>query len=72
VQDGSSDPLVEGAVKGTTVKILDITAASQLRDEGHISHYSLRVRGNLNVSDCLHWCLPGIPDAWNELLIAQI
>jgi len=70
VQDGSSDPIVENAVKGTAVKILDITALSQLRDEGHISHYS--VRGTLNVSDCLHWCLPGIPDAWNELLIAQI
>lgn len=70
VQHGSSDPVIEGAVKGTAVKILDITALSQLRDEGHISHYS--ARGTLNVSDCLHWCLPGIPDAWNELLIAQI
>jgi hypothetical protein len=36
VQDGSSDRLVEGAVKGTAVKILDITAVSQLRNEGHI------------------------------------
>ncbi|CAB4300598.1 unnamed protein product [Prunus armeniaca] len=41
-------------------------------DEGHISHYSIRGKGNAGINDCLHWCLPGIPDAWNELLVAQI
>lgn len=69
-QDESSDPVVESAVKGTRVKILDITAISQLRDEGHISQYSLKA--STGVQDCLHWCLPGIPDTWNELLYAQI
>ncbi|EXB40948.1 hypothetical protein L484_020681 [Morus notabilis] len=70
VQDGSRDSVVEGALKGTKVKILDITALSELRDEGHISRYS--IRGTPGVNDCLHWCLPGIPDSWNELLIAQL
>ncbi|KAM6590519.1 protein trichome birefringence-like 14 [Cannabis sativa] len=70
VNDGSKDPIVEDAVKGTNVKLLDITALSELRDEGHISRYS--IRGTTGINDCLHWCLPGIPDAWNELLIAQI
>ncbi|KAI3674842.1 hypothetical protein L2E82_51958 [Cichorium intybus] len=23
-------------------------------------------------SDCTHWCLPGVPDIWNELLLAYI
>ncbi|BAT96103.1 hypothetical protein VIGAN_08298600 [Vigna angularis var. angularis] len=22
--------------------------------------------------DCSHWCLPGVPDTWNELLYAQL
>lgn len=70
VQDGSRDPIVEAAVKGTKVKILDITALSELRDEAHMSRYS--IRGTPGVNDCLHWCLPGVPDAWNEILIAQI
>lgn len=70
VQDGSRDPVIEAALRGTKVKILDITALSELRDEGHISRYSFR--GTPGVNDCLHWCLPGIPDAWNEILIAQI
>ncbi|KAJ6848598.1 protein trichome birefringence-like 14 [Iris pallida] len=69
-QDNSSDPVTEGAVQGTRIKLLDITALSQLRDEGHISKYSIKAREG--VHDCLHWCLPGIPDTWNELLAAQV
>ncbi|KAL7141956.1 hypothetical protein ABFS83_08G089500 [Erythranthe nasuta] len=68
--DDSSDPVVEGAVRGTRVKILDITALSELRDEGHISRYSIKASEGIN--DCLHWCLPGIPDTWNELIYAQL
>lgn len=69
-QEESSDPVIGDAVKGTKVKLLDITAISELRDEGHISHYSLKASEGIN--DCLHWCLPGIPDTWNELLYAQL
>ncbi|KAF7129274.1 hypothetical protein RHSIM_Rhsim10G0132400 [Rhododendron simsii] len=69
-QDESSDSIVGNAVKGTKVKILDITAISQLRDEGHISRYGLTASDG--AQDCLHWCLPGIPDTWNELLCAQV
>ncbi|XP_018441430.1 protein trichome birefringence-like 14 [Raphanus sativus] len=81
--DGSVDATVESAVNGTRIKILDITALSELRDEAHISGSKLKprkpkkVRSNVTstaptVNDCLHWCLPGIPDTWNELFIAQI
>ncbi|KAL6974620.1 hypothetical protein U1Q18_028804 [Sarracenia purpurea var. burkii] len=70
LQDESSDPLAAGAVKGTNVKLLDITALSQLRDEGHISRYSMKATPGMQ--DCLHWCLPGVPDTWNEMLFAQI
>lgn len=70
LQDGSSDLIAEGAVKGTGVKLLDITAVSALRDEGHISRYS--IKATPGVQDCLHWCLPGIPDTWNEILLAQV
>ncbi|KAF9609721.1 hypothetical protein IFM89_018169 [Coptis chinensis] len=70
LQDESSDPVIESAVKGSKVKILDITAISQLRDEGHLSKYTIRPTEGMQ--DCLHWCLPGIPDTWNELLSAQL
>ncbi|KAI3863025.1 hypothetical protein MKX03_004116 [Papaver bracteatum] len=69
-QDESLDHSASGAVIGTKVKLLDITAISQLRDEGHISRYSIKATPGMQ--DCLHWCLPGIPDTWNELMIAQL
>ncbi|KAL6655625.1 hypothetical protein ACP70R_006451 [Stipagrostis hirtigluma subsp. patula] len=70
LQDHSSDLPAESAVKGTQVKLLDITAISQLRDEGHISNSTFKAFTGIH--DCLHWCLPGIPDTWNELLFAQL
>ncbi|RVW55092.1 Protein trichome birefringence-like 16 [Vitis vinifera] len=69
-EEESRDPVIANAVKGTKIKLLDITAISQLRDEAHISRYS--IKATEGVWDCLHWCLPGIPDTWNELLVAQI
>ncbi|KAL3532712.1 hypothetical protein ACH5RR_006233 [Cinchona calisaya] len=70
IEDESTDTVAAGAVKGTGVKLLDITALSQLRDESHISRYS--IKATPGVQDCLHWCLPGVPDTWNEILFAQI
>ncbi|TVU05642.1 hypothetical protein EJB05_48811, partial [Eragrostis curvula] len=66
----SQDADAEGAVMGTRIKLLDVTALSQLRDEGHISRYS--IKATQGVQDCLHWCLPGVPDTWNEILAAQL
>ncbi|XP_019704983.1 protein trichome birefringence-like 14 isoform X2 [Elaeis guineensis] len=70
LQDASADFVAAAAVSGTRVKLLDITALSHLRDEGHISRYGFKA--SEGVHDCLHWCLPGIPDTWNEILAAQI
>uniref|UniRef100_A0A453E0K3 Uncharacterized protein n=1 Tax=Aegilops tauschii subsp. strangulata TaxID=200361 RepID=A0A453E0K3_AEGTS len=69
-QNRSEDADAEGAVTGTRVKLLDVTALSRLRDEGHISRYS--IKATQGIQDCLHWCLPGVPDTWNEILAAQL
>ncbi|GLJ12507.1 hypothetical protein SUGI_0192330 [Cryptomeria japonica] len=69
-EDRAHDPVSENAVKGTRVELLDITGFSQLRDEAHMSKYMLRAKNG--AQDCLHWCLPGVPDTWNELLFAQL
>ncbi|KAL5729931.1 Protein trichome birefringence-like 39 [Ranunculus cassubicifolius] len=50
------------------VKLLDVTTLSQLRKDGHPSLYSGKHKGN----DCSHWCLPGLPDTWNQLLYASL
>ncbi|KAL0843399.1 hypothetical protein Bca101_016644 [Brassica carinata] len=70
LQEESSDYSAGHAVKGTGVKLLDVTALSRVRDEGHISRFS--ISASRGVQDCLHWCLPGVPDTWNEILFAMI
>ncbi|KAG6756359.1 hypothetical protein POTOM_039787 [Populus tomentosa] len=51
------------------VTLLDVTALSQLRKDGHPSIYGSDGKvGN----DCSHWCLAGVPDTWNELLYATL
>ncbi|XP_010483461.1 PREDICTED: protein PMR5-like [Camelina sativa] len=52
--------------------LLDITLLSSLRKDGHPSVYSGLISGSQrsrpDQSDCSHWCLPGLPDTWNQLL----
>lgn len=42
------------------VRLINITRLSQYRSDGHQSVYN-------NILDCVHWCLPGVPDAWNQI-----
>lgn len=51
------------------VELLDITFLTQLRRDGHPSIYT--GRGTTYV-DCSHWCLPGVPDTWNQILYAVL
>ncbi|KAI4385038.1 hypothetical protein MLD38_003109 [Melastoma candidum] len=50
------------------VYLLDITGLSQYRKDAHPSFYS----GERGGDDCSHWCLPGLPDTWNELLFVAL
>ena len=62
-----------GHLRGMGVQLLDITGMSNYRKDAHCSIYT-RVEKplSMNNQDCSHWCLPGVPDAWNELLYAMI
>ncbi|KAL0926310.1 hypothetical protein M5K25_002526 [Dendrobium thyrsiflorum] len=63
------------------VSFVNITALSELRKDGHTSVHTIR-QGKLltaeqqadpiNYADCIHWCLPGLPDTWNQFLYAYI
>lgn len=54
----------------TPVTLLNITYLSGYRIDGHPSIYGKKPRNRQSSSgqDCSHWCLPGVPDTWNELL----
>ncbi|XP_065860325.1 protein trichome birefringence-like 6 isoform X2 [Euphorbia lathyris] len=70
------DTIVEDVVKHmrTPVTILNITSLSQFRIDGHPSIFGKKnlKRRSSGGQDCSHWCLPGIPDVWNELLYFQL
>lgn len=50
--------------------VLDVTNMTSRRKDGHSSIYYLGPPASLHRQDCSHWCLPGVPDSWNELLYA--
>ncbi|KAJ7946837.1 Protein trichome birefringence-like [Quillaja saponaria] len=55
------------ALKGSHFQILDITHLSELRADAHPS-----TAGGKKHEDCMHWCLPGITDTWNDLFIEHL
>ncbi|OIW04108.1 hypothetical protein TanjilG_00668 [Lupinus angustifolius] len=63
------------------VYFVNITALSELRKDAHTSVYTIRQGKMLTrkqqadpatYADCIHWCLPGLPDTWNHFLYARI
>ncbi|KAJ4828617.1 hypothetical protein Tsubulata_041749 [Turnera subulata] len=66
-----------GSGKGVSLKLLDTTRLSLLRPDGHPGPYRqfqpFAEDKNAKVqNDCLHWCLPGPIDSWNDLVIEMI
>lgn len=70
--------IVEETIKETQVPVvlLNVTRLTNYRKDGHPSVYGKNVTRLKKVStrrqDCSHWCLPGVPDAWNELIYATL
>ncbi|KAG2686916.1 hypothetical protein I3843_09G029400 [Carya illinoinensis] len=62
----------------THVTYMNITRMTDFRKDGHPSIYRKQKlseeerRSPLRFQDCSHWCLPGVPDAWNEILFAEL
>ncbi|KAM0945998.1 putative PMR5 domain, PC-Esterase [Dioscorea sansibarensis] len=62
-----------GKRSGVRIELLDTYHLSMLRPDGHpgaYRNYHPFDGGKKNVeTDCLHWCVPGPIDTWNELLM---
>ncbi|XP_055831986.1 protein trichome berefringence-like 7 isoform X1 [Solanum dulcamara] len=50
------------------VNVLHITPMSAFRKDAHVGLWS----DNPALSDCSHWCLPGLPDLWNEMVFSYL
>ncbi|KAI4373698.1 hypothetical protein MLD38_011794 [Melastoma candidum] len=68
--------ILESVMKAmkTPVMYLNVTRMSGFREDGHPSLYRKRnpTDEERKYQDCSHWCLPGVPDIWNELLYTEI
>ncbi|KAI8557345.1 hypothetical protein RHMOL_Rhmol04G0003400 [Rhododendron molle] len=74
--------IVEEVIRQMRVPVilLNVTTLTNFRKDGHPSMYGKKIDyegTNLKVrrrrrQDCSHWCLPGVPDAWNELIYASL
>ncbi|CAI9758739.1 unnamed protein product [Fraxinus pennsylvanica] len=62
----------EGEKKGLRFRLLDTTRAMVLRPDGHPNHYGHWPQENKTLADCVHWCLPGPVDTWNEFLLHML
>ncbi|GJP44326.1 hypothetical protein CLOM_g3706 [Closterium sp. NIES-68] len=61
--------VAEGRVRGAQVVLLDQARPSLFRGDGHPGKWALLPNG---VRDCGHFCLPGVPDAWNEMMLQRL
>ncbi|KAA8530531.1 hypothetical protein F0562_005240 [Nyssa sinensis] len=62
----------EGRKKGLKFRLLDTSEAMVLRPDGHPNHYGHWPNENVSIADCVHWCLPGPIDTWNEFLLQML
>ncbi|PWA83676.1 hypothetical protein CTI12_AA165540 [Artemisia annua] len=53
------------------VKFLNTTTLSDYRIDGHPTIYGRRKGSPLKGEDCSHWCLPGVPDVWNQIFSSK-
>lgn len=65
--------LIEEVLKGTTIRSLDLTHLSEFRADAHPAIW-LGKKDAVSVwgQDCMHWCLPGVPDTWVDILAQLI
>ncbi|KAJ8621606.1 hypothetical protein MRB53_030135 [Persea americana] len=63
--------------KGVNLKLLDTKHLSLLRPDGHPGPYRqfhpfAEDKNERVQNDCLHWCLPGPIDNWNDLVMEMV
>ncbi|KAH7863985.1 hypothetical protein Vadar_024322 [Vaccinium darrowii] len=67
----------DASKKGVNLKLLDLMELSLLRPDGHPGPYRhfypfAKDKNAKVINDCLHWCLPGPIDSWNDLIMEMV
>lgn len=62
-----------GRQKGQRFRLIDLTQTILMRPDGHPSSYGHWPNEKVTLyNDCVHWCLPGPIDTWNDFLLEMI
>ncbi|CAI5979219.1 unnamed protein product [Closterium sp. NIES-64] len=59
----------KAGVRGSSIRLLDIHDLSLFRHDARPAAYHGR---QSSLHDCAHYCVPGVPDTWNELLLGML
>uniref|UniRef100_A0A803MK77 Trichome birefringence-like C-terminal domain-containing protein n=1 Tax=Chenopodium quinoa TaxID=63459 RepID=A0A803MK77_CHEQI len=63
------------------ITVLNVTQLSEYRVDAHTKVYTEtggklltdeQKADPLHHADCIHWCLPGVPDTWNQIFLAHL
>ncbi|CAH8363336.1 unnamed protein product [Eruca vesicaria subsp. sativa] len=65
--------IIKNELRTTEIKLLDLTHLSEYRADAHPAIWlgkqdAVAIWGQ----DCMHWCLPGVPDTWVDILAELI
>ncbi|XP_057515462.1 protein trichome birefringence-like 12 [Amaranthus tricolor] len=60
---------IEKALQGSDIQILELSHLSEYRADAHPGIW-LGKKDAVSIwgQDCMHWCLPGVPDTWVDIL----
>ncbi|KAM7268395.1 hypothetical protein ACFE04_010561 [Oxalis oulophora] len=62
----------EGRLRGLKFNLINTTEIMLMRPDGHPNHNMWWLNRNSTMADCVHWCLPGPIDVWNEFLFYML
>ncbi|XP_020203781.1 protein trichome birefringence-like 19 [Cajanus cajan] len=62
----------EATKRGLKFLMMNTTEIMLMRPDGHPNNYGHTKDKNVTLNDCVHWCLPGPVDTWNEFLLYML
>lgn len=62
----------QGEIMRLKLRLLDTSDAMIMRPDGHPNHYGHPASDNKSFADCVHWCMLGPVDTWNEFLLEML
>lgn len=65
--------IIAHALKGSSFQLLNVSYLSEFRRDAHPAIWLGQKNAHVIWGqDCMHWCLPGLPDTWISILSAMV